>query len=337
MQSDLLHGGALDHMRREFPESKEPWIDLSTGINPWPWPVQAPDLTSLNHLPSSTTFRECKAVMAKAFAAPLEAVLPAPGSEILIRLLPTLINAKTVAILDPSYGDHCRAWQLAGANVLQTADPLAEADSADVVVVCNPNNPDGRTFSIADLERARKCLAKRGCWLIVDEAYVDISPELSMAENVGQGGLIVFRSVGKVYGLAGLRLGALIAPEPIVNAMSELLGVWSLPEATLSIGADLYRDAEWLEHTKVRLSAARRRLDQILVSAGLQVLGGTDLYRFIKTDNAHALWEHLARQAIYVRRFEALGHNLRFGLPATKAQESRLASALMRIDIAEPY
>lgn len=328
MSRDLFHGGALEYMRLTFSDAPEPWIDLSTGINPWPWPVKAPDLRGLNHLPTAQAFHACQAAMAQAFGAPFEYVLPAPGSEILIRLLPTLIKAKTVAVLNPSYGDHARSWRMAGAQVIETSNPLSFADSVDVVVVCNPNNPDGRRFQVDDLKQARAALSARGGWLIIDEAYADIVPALSLAAKSGEDGLIILRSIGKVYGIAGLRLGALIAPQPIIKAMSERLGVWSLSELILSIGTQVYSDSEWLAHTKSKLSKARKRLDTILISSGLTVSGGTDLYRFVETENAHQLWEHLAQQAIYVRRFEGLDSNLRIGLPVDLASETRLTLAL---------
>lgn len=221
--ADEYHGGALDSMRRRFPEAPEPWIDLSTGINPWPWPVPASHYSGLNRLPGAAELASCEAAMAAAFGAPRETVLAAPGSEMLIRLLPTVLQPRRVAILAPSYGDHAQVWKQVDCELVESRDPLADA-AADAVVICNPNNPDGRRFERTELTEALSRLTARGGWLIVDEAFADLEPGLSIAPLAGSGNLLALRSIGKFFGLAGLRLGALLAPPDIRRAMADRLG-----------------------------------------------------------------------------------------------------------------
>lgn len=328
MSDDLRHGGALDIMRAAFPQAPQPWIDLSTGVNPWPYPKTHVTPDALARLPTRAALDACREAMADAIGAQPDRLLLAPGSEFLIRLLPSVIRLRTVAVLWPSYSDHDEVWRNAGADVQPTADPLACADSADALVICNPNNPDGAAFDPDELDRVRKILAARGGWLIVDEAYADLDPLLSLASMGGEDGLIVFRSFGKFYGLAGVRLGAVIAPKPVRRALAKRLGSWAVSGAALEIGARAYGDRVWQDQTRVKLEKACKRLDAILADRGLNPVGGTTLYRYVETEHAHTLWRRLAARGVYVRRFDWSTHHLRIGLPRGAEAEVRLKTAL---------
>lgn len=328
MSGDLQHGGALDVMRQRFPDAPLPWVDLSTGVNPWPYePVQfEPD--TLTRLPLRTDEEACREAMATAWGSAPASIVLSPGSELLIRLLPTVIPAQRVVILSPTYGDHAQAWCKSGAEIIQTDDPLSFADTANVVVICNPNNPDGRVFAPATLREALARLARRGGWLIVDEAYADLDPGLSLAAEGSADGLILLRSFGKFFGLPGLRLGALIGPESIRRAMADRLGVWPVSGLALGIAAQAYRDLEWQTAMRARLQRARQRLDALLVTSEQRMCGGTSLFGFAQVEEATAAWRTLAQQGVYVRRFDWSSRHLRLGLPANAEAESRLEKAL---------
>lgn len=323
-----VHGGALDAMRRLFPDAPLPWVDLSTGINPWPWPARGSRAEDFQRLPTQEDYARCTVAMAAAFGSPESAVLAAPGSELLIRLLPAVLAPRRVAILAPSYGDHARAWRAAGCEVVETPGPLAEADVADAVVICNPNNPDGRQFQPDEVEMAHRRLSKRGGWLIIDEAFADLAPGLSQAQQGGSDHLLVLRSIGKFYGLAGLRLGAVLAPAEVLERMQALLGVWSVSTPALAIAAAAYSDRAWQTAARCRLAEARRRLDELLRESRCRVLGGTDLFRYVEVTDARGLWRQLARKGIYVRRFPWSSRHLRIGLPGNAGEARRLREAL---------
>lgn len=328
MTHDLLHGGALDRMRDAFPNAPEPWIDLSTGINPWAYPVGTIPEAPLRHLPTQGAYEACRQAMARSMMAPPESLVLAPGSELLIRLLPTIIRPKKVAILSPTYGDHLAVWNRADTDIVETAEPLAMAGEVDAIVICNPNNPDGRSFEPGILLQTAASLAGRGGWLIVDEAYAELDPGSSLASSGGADGLIVLRSFGKFFGLAGLRLGALLAPEPVRISMQKLLGVWPVSGPALHIGAKACSDLEWQDRTRFQLTEAKVHLDSTLRSHGVKIVGGTALFRLVETDNASAFWEKLAQAGIYVRRFAWNDRLIRIGLPENRAAEDRLAAAL---------
>ncbi|WP_348762796.1 threonine-phosphate decarboxylase CobD [Hyphomonas atlantica] len=328
MSDDLLHGGSLDRMRAAFPDASEPWLDLSTGINPWPYPVEPASADALHHLPTREAYTRCLAAMAKAMGAPAESMRLSPGSELLIRLLPKIISPEKTVVLSPSYGDHQQVWNASSTIVIESADALTHADTADAIVLCNPNNPDGRVFSLDELEMARARLAKRGGWLIVDEAYADLNPGFSLAPCGGAPGLIILRSFGKFFGLAGVRLGAVMAPMDLLDAFDQLLGVWPVSGNALEIGAVAYSDMDWQADMRRRLSERRKRLDEILSAHRLGPVQGTDLFRYVTCEDAHTLWRGLAQQGIYVRRFAWSNRHLRIGLPGSDSDEARLNAAL---------
>ncbi|MEM1434653.1 MAG: threonine-phosphate decarboxylase CobD [Pseudomonadota bacterium] len=328
MSIDLGHGGALDQIAARFPGARTPWVDLSTGINPWPWPVPQLDPAALHRLPTQGDSDRCSAAMLAALSAPSEALLLVPGTEIAIRLLPHCLDARRIAVLAPSYRDHAESWQSAGADVIETRDPLTFADTADVVIVCNPNNPDGRRFRREDLIDAWTALRARGRWLIVDEAFADLEPQHSLAPLTGGPGLVLLRSSGKFFGLAGLRLGALLGPPSLTAVMRQLLGVWRVSTLALTIGAGAYADLEWQGQTRERLAEARVQLDQALQEQGVRSVGGTDLFRFVEVKDAHGTWNRLCNQGVYTRRFSWTDRHLRIGLPADQTALHRLRTAL---------
>ena len=328
MTKTFLHGGALDRIRTMFPNAPEQWVDLSTGINPWPYPFTEISPAAYSHLPTEREWLACRDAMAEAIGAPPSNLRLSPGSELLIRLLPALISPKRVAIQSPTYGDHLRVWQAAGCEVIEAQNPLREADRVDAVIVCTPNNPDGHVFDTEELELTRKRLATHGGWLIVDEAYADLNPTHSLAPAGGTEQLIILRSFGKFFGLAGVRLGALIGPEGILHKVSEHLGGWPVSGPALSIGTEAYMDLQWQKTTRHKLKTARQRLDALLADSGLNIVGGCDLFRLVETEDAGKLWRRLAETGIYARRFDWSDKLLRFGLPPDHEAEQRLTEAL---------
>lgn len=324
---DLRHGGALDRVRAEFPDAPLPWIDLSTGINPRPYPDVSLHQSAFTDLPSYSAFDACRRAMASAFSASSDCVLPVAGSELVIRLLPFMLDLQRVAILTPSYADHALSWRSAGCEVVESAEPLALLDDVDAVIICQPNNPDGQSLAPELLMQAREKLAARGGYLIIDEAYADLEPRLSLAQAAGEEGLIILRSSGKFFGLAGLRLGAVLAGVNLLERLQALLGQWNVSGAALEIGQRAYSDKAWQASTRSQLRSAAEQLDGVLEAAGFSIAGGTDLFRYVATPvpgQAHATWQRLAAAGIYTRRFSSQNDYLRIGLPADQSLGDRL-------------
>ncbi|MBB6254420.1 threonine-phosphate decarboxylase CobD [Nitrospirillum iridis] len=327
----IRHGGDLTQAAGLFPDAPAPWIDLSTGINPWPYPLPPIPDAAWTALPTRGALDALLTAAAGAYGAPgPDGLMAAPGSELLIQTLPRLRAVGDVAIVSPTYGDHARAWAAAGHRVRHVASP-EQVEGAAVVVVCNPNNPDGRAWEPMVLLDLAADLAARGGWLVVDEAYADLDPARSVCPHAGTPGVVILRSFGKFFGLGGLRLGFLLAPAPLLDAVRADLGSWAVSGPALAVGAVALADQGWQAATRRRLAAAADALDGVLRAGGLRVLGGTALYRLADAGDAAALWRHLAGAGLWTRPFpEHLGRQgwLRLGLPADAPALDRLAAAL---------
>lgn len=316
----VAHGGDLGGVRRRYPTAPQPWIDLSTGINPLPYPVADLPADSWSRLPSHEAEQTLIAAAAARYRCAPDQLIAAPGTQALIQILPRLVPRSRVAIVGPTYAEHELNWRRHGHDVAVAAN--LDAADADVVVVVNPDNPTGRLLPTEALRDVATRL------LIVDEAFIDLLPhEASLAGDLPNNA-IVLRSFGKTYGLAGLRLGFAIAAVPLAQSLREELGPWAVSGPALSIGAAALADDAWLQAAAARLVVDARKLDALLVSAGFAILGGTPLFRLTSHPEAHEKVEDLARQGIHVRAF---GHRptwLRFGLPRGDDAFRRLSAAL---------
>jgi cobalamin biosynthesis protein CobC len=325
----MEHGGDLSDAIARFGGEAGMWLDLSTGINPTPWPV--PDMllrAGLERLPGRA---DEEALMSAARAAyrvpPAAAIVAAPGTQALIQWLPRLAAPGPVAIGVPTYSEHARAWSDAGHPVsIGGIDRLPEEVRHAVVV--NPNNPDGRTASLAAIERAAATLRERGGWLVVDEAFVDVVPDATAASLCATLPIVILRSFGKFYGLAGLRLGFAIASPATIEKIRKALGPWAVSAPAQAIGAAALRDHDWAAAMRQRLKTQAERLDSVLRSAGGAIVGGTSLFRLIRHPDAVALHERLAQQHIWSRKFAYADDLLRFGLPGTDQGFARLSAAV---------
>ncbi len=325
----LLHGGDVTAARRLFPGAPQPFIDLSTGINPHPYRLPRFPAGLFERLPASAATAELAAIAARAYGAPSAArVVPAPGTQILLPLVAGLARPGRAAILSPAYGELTRVASLAGHKVTAVCD-LAAASKARLVLVCNPNNPDGRLFAAADLIDLAKDLRARGGLLVVDEAFMDVGPTgASIAPELSRGNIVVLRSFGKFFGLAGLRLGFALAAPPIAARISGMLGPWAVSGPALAAGATALADAAWIEKASRGLAKAAARLDAMLVANGFAIIGGTSLFRLARTPKANKLFRHLGRAGILVRIFPEQSEWVRFGLPANESAWRRLQNAL---------
>jgi cobalamin biosynthetic protein CobC len=318
----IAHGGGLIAARRRFPNAPEPWIDLSTGINPVPYPLPPLPAESWTRLPEPEQVGALEAAAAVAYGvADPACVVAAPGTQALIHLLPRCLPHQRVAVVSPTYAEHRAAWALAGHDVREVAS-LRDAAGAGVVVVARPNNPDGAVLDSTDLlDQAQRRL------LVVDEAFADWE-ECSLAALLPHPRLLLLRSFGKTYGLAGVRLGfALAAPER-ARALRDALGPWAVSGPALHAGVAALPDRQWLVSAGLRLARDGLRLDELLRAAGGRVVGGTRLFRLIEHDDAAGLATGLGQAGILVRSFADRPFLLRFGLPGPQAAWERLAAAL---------
>jgi cobalamin biosynthetic protein CobC len=325
----ISHGGNLDAARTRFPGALEPWIDLSTGINPLAFPI--PDLPAeiWSRLPMRSEEEALLAAAAIRYrVADPGMIVAAPGTQALIQLLPRLVPMSSVDILGPAYEEHEACWIRQGHRVSVVSD-LDRSDRADVVIVVNPNNPTGRVIPLSELRSIALVLAKKNGLLVVDEAFVDALPEAASVVSDLPPATIVLRSFGKTYGLAGLRLGFAIAETSLASRIRAELGPWAVSGPALWIGRAAFCNPHWLAETTARLQSDQRRLDAILEAADFAVLGGTPLFRLARHSEAVKIVEHLGSHGIHVRAFSREPQWLRFGLPGDEAAWDRLSTALL--------
>ncbi|WP_447725292.1 threonine-phosphate decarboxylase [Sphingomonas koreensis] len=316
MRSWTQHGGQLEQARRAFGDSDEPWIDLSTGINPHPWSGAGGIVIDWTRLPDADAIDDLEAAAAGYFGADPACVLALPGTEIGLRLLGERLPGP-VRYRWPSYRTH--------AEMAPDAVAVKAPDAgASTLILANPNNPDGRVTPAA-LLRAQM---ETG-WLVVDEAFADTDQRHSVAGDVDRDArLIVLRSFGKFFGLAGVRLGFLIAPPPLIAEFRARIGAWQVSAAAIAIGSAAYRDSEWIAETRERLPQQAAALDRVLAAHGHTPIGDCPLFRLIETDDANALFERLVRRSILTRPFDDEPRWLRIGLPPHAAALERLDAAL---------
>ncbi|HEY1364347.1 MAG TPA: threonine-phosphate decarboxylase CobD [Xanthobacteraceae bacterium] len=325
----LAHGGDLSAARSLFPGAAEPFIDLSTGINPEPYPIPALDPELFQRLPQADTLRELCAAAAQAYAAPSpDHVVAAPGAQMLLPAVASLLPPGRAAILRPTYSEYARVARVAGHRVAEAGD-VGSLASADLALVANPNNPDGRRSGKRELMELAEALRGRGGLLVIDESFMDAAPDAAtLAGEVDRGAIVVLRSLGKFFGLAGLRLGFAVSAPELAARIAAWLGPWAVSGPAIAIGRAALGDRAWAEATRQALAGSARRLDSLLADAGLSVIGGTALFRLVRTDAAAELFERLGRAGILVRRFEEEPSWLRFGLPGPEDAWRRLEAAL---------
>lgn len=304
------HGGGIDQAIQRWGGTREDWLDLSTGINPYPYPAPPCPTDSWTALPDTAAEQRLLTAARRFWAVPESAdIVAAPGASLLIAAIPSLWPAGSVYIPQPTYNEHAAAFRNWGWTF---------EDSAPTRVLVHPNNPNGRVWAQDDVSGAT----------IIDESFCDICPDISLVELAQRKDVIVLKSFGKFWGLAGLRLGFAICLPDLAKTLRNRIGPWAVSGPSLHIGATALEDDAWAHATRTRLKRDAARMDALLEASGLEVAGGTDLFRLARTDNAIALRDRLALKKILVRIFPYSDTLVRFGLPGPAQDWARLGGAL---------
>lgn len=321
----LEHGGRLRLAAQRYRIPEGDWLDLSTGIAPYgltlpPIPAQAwarlPERDDGLEDAARDYYGAC-------------GLLPVAGSQAAIQALPRLRKRSQVGIISPCYAEHAAAWRREGHRLEEISEAGARraVDRLDVLLVVNPNNPTGQRFTPDLLLDWHGRLAERGGWLVVDEAFMDVTPEQSLATASHLPGLIVLRSFGKFFGLAGLRLGFVLAEGRLLGELDELLGPWTVSGPARALARGLLEDRAGQARQRERLLADGQRLEALLAGHGLVPTGGCALFQWVAMPHAKVLHEYLAARGILTRLFTA-PPSLRFGLPPDEAGWRRLDETL---------
>ena len=321
------HGGDIDAIAKKYPSAPQPWIDLSTGINPFAYPIPPLSAELWSRLPLREEDHELRRIAGQRYGAfDLERIVAAPGTQALIQIVPRLIAPSEVAIVGPTYREHARCWQRLGHSVRVIAD-LDEIGDAKAVVVVNPNNPTGRQYEPSRLLALAEDMACRQGLLVVDEAFADLLGAEQSLVPLHPPSSIILRSFGKTYGLAGVRLGFAIAERRIAEVLRSWLGPWAVSGPAIAIGCRALEDSVWLMQTRDRLANSAEQLDKMLAAACGRIAGATSLFRLVDHPQAENIAHRLALAGIHVRQFPDQRTWLRFGIPS-ETMLPRLDAAL---------
>ena len=336
----LEHGGRLLAAARRYGIPPADWLDLSAALNPQPYPVPPLPAAVWQRLPEDED--GLSKIAAGYYGS--DQLLPVAGTQPALMHLPALLPGKRIGLLAPSYREHAQAWQAhplvtiehAPGDALEAARAIdRQIDQFDVLLLVHPNNPSGLALPLEILRAWRARLMRRGGWLIVDEAFIDCTPALSLAPQTGEDGLVVLRSLGKFFGLAGARAGFVFAPEALRTALAERLGPWAVSGPARHAARHALADRTWQETARRRLAHDRQRLGDLLDRYGLTPSFGPALFAYHPCVRAAALHEALARRGILTRLFDD-APALRFGLPGDEAGWQRLDRSLAAVTSAFP-
>ena len=318
------HGGDLDRAVALYGGAAATWIDLSTGINPRPYPLPElpPDLWA--KLPKNSQLEALEAAAAKAYGT-AAICLTVAGAQAAIQMIPHLSPRGRARVVSPTYNEHAAALRNAGWRV-DVCETLEGLSGADLAVVVNPNNPDGRRYPPAELLELRGSVGL----LVVDESFADTEPASSLSPLLSRetDGIIVLRSFGKFFGLAGLRLGFVLAGGRLADRLRALVGPWPVSGPAIAVGRKAFEDARWQDASIARLREEAGRLDDLARMAGWALVGGTPLFRTYDTGDAARAKDRLARVRIWSRSFPYSDSWLRLGFPGPPAHWARLERAL---------
>lgn len=316
------HGGNLDQAMAAYGAGD--WIDLSTGINRRPWPLPEISAAAWRNLPTKAAQAALVTQAAASWGATHDAKgLALAGAQAAIQLVPRLRAPGRAVVLGPTYNEHAACLVAEGWHADTMAD-LASLEGADLAVVVNPNNPDGRHFAPETL----LALIGRVGLLVVDESFGDVTPALSLLPHAGRAGLLVLRSFGKFYGLAGVRLGFAFGTAEDIATLSRMSGPWPISGPAIEIGTRALADHAWADAMRTHLAADATRADALAAAAGWRLAGGSDLFRLYDTGDAKAAQSRLALHQIWSRIFPWSDRLLRLGLPGPEPEWQRLTVAL---------
>ncbi len=339
------HGGNLGEAILRYQRPREDWLDLSTGINPCGYPVPMPPASAWRDLPDA--FDDLRDVAAAYYGVAPQTVVPCAGSQAVIRTLPTLLKPGRVAVATLTYSEYAPAFARAGHTLVPWAGPEAGMPDVDYLVWVNPDNPTTRHVARETLSRWQGQLAERGGVLIVDEAFADALADpaaASMTSNVGEDGLVVLRSVGKFFGLAGIRAGFALCPPALATRLAVSLGAWTVSGPARFAVRTALRDTAWQTATRQRLLQEGARLLKLLRDHGWPAVG-TPLFAWTPHASTPQWHAQLASLGVWTRLFDArpiplvpdiarpgdgaqATPSLRLGLPATESEWQRLHAAL---------
>ena len=331
MSGPIFHGGQLDAAIATYGGEKENWLDLSTGINPNPYPITDLPGEIWHRLPDRAAEDALLRVARSYYQVPDGfGIVAANGTQALIELLPKILKSQSIDIVSPTYGEHEHAWLKSGCHVELIDNLEKNSLLANAIVVVNPNNPDAKSYQRETLRDLAKEMAKRHGFLIIDEAFCDADPDISLIPHM-ENNVLIYRSFGKFFGLAGLRLGFLIGNPTIIHQMENLLGPWCVSGPALELGTRAFTDDVWIKNTRLQLTLSSKKQSELLQQRGFEICGQNPLFTYVDHPAAKDIFKKLLQNQILVRKFPKMATKLRFGLCKNADELARLDHVLANV------
>ncbi len=253
-----LHGGDIYTASRRYKVEVDQWIDLSTGLNPRAYPVGDIPQEVFTRLPYELP-NLCQAA-ASYYGS--EEVMAVSGTQLAIQCLPQCLPQFDILAPKIGYQEHVLHWSNSGVNIsyypaqeMGMAVEYIDQELAKIpnrhLLIINPNNPTGLKFSSQQIQLWAKKLAN-DCYVIVDEAFMDVTPQHSVLANLSPN-MIVLRSFGKFFGLAGLRLGFVFANQKIRQALQQKTGLWAVNGPAQHVAIKALRNKSWQQKARINI------------------------------------------------------------------------------------
>lgn len=331
------HGGDLSSVKEKYSDARYPWIDLSTGINPraYPWEKKI-DLTALAgyaaKLPQSSDVKKCTSIWLKYLnVKDRNNWLLTAGSQAIINILPSIFPDHKGIILKPNYNEYERTWcrhLREYTTITRDKFDVNLLANNSVVMITNPNNPDAHLWQLEQIIHIANELAEKNGFLVLDEAYTDLCTDISLTTCSIPDNVLLLRSLGKFFGLAGLRIGLTKLPSKLYAKTADDMGPWTVSSISMAIAQMALSDTEWISNTLKSLKLNMEKLESILLEHDFKIIGNTDLYCLVQHEQSSMVVDKLNRSGIYVRTFSDNPSLIRFGLPKNDIEYKRLQEAL---------
>ncbi|MDY6776392.1 MAG: threonine-phosphate decarboxylase CobD [Halobacteria archaeon] len=244
-------------------------IDFSANINPYPPPEALREayesaFDSVGEYPDDS-YSDLRESLSRLCGVSRDNVVPTNGAAEALRLVSSVVvdEGDTVAVPSPGFAEYAREARLHGAEVVEYGTP-PDTESVvsvqpDVAFVCNPNNPTGELTRRDEILEVAEALSDRGSYLVVDEAFIDLSRGESVAPELPENAVAV-HSLTKSFGIPGLRLGYVVARGETVEAVEAARPAWNVNTAAAEVGKEAARHTDYVEESVEAIESERERI-----------------------------------------------------------------------------
>ncbi len=337
MNRHEIHGGQVYQLAKQLGRSVETLLDFSASVNPLGPPVSVvramrDAVSECQHYPDpySEDLRLC---LSQEHGIPGASILVGNGSAEIIRILPQALALRHACIVGPTFGEFEHSLRLAGVRCTgvdavsaqryvppfeKIVDVLEEWRRAsarkghkagmhkNAVFLCHPNSPTGRRLSRRDLQQIVDTVHRIGCWMIVDEAFVDWCPSHSLMKDIAASPrLLILRSFTKFFAIPGIRLGYVVGEPAVVESIRKYLPPWSVNHVAQVAGVVALADSRFRQRSQQFMQEERPRLiARLRRISGLRVIPSQANFVMVEVFNGRSpqdIVERLWAQGMLVR------------------------------------